>query len=172
MDRQAQCNGMLSLADIHHLEAAEGWLERKQYADCFRELDRIDPNHRGDARELTLWWKLYNATSQWSAAANLALRIQRRFPNDLAAYLWRSMALAKLGFSESAYNNLKPVAFEFTNTGLAPFFLAQYACDLGNFTEAREWLAIAFEAPDAEHLKAHAQHEPRLEKLWRTVGQL
>ena len=28
----------LSLADIRHLDAAEGWLERGQYANCFHEL--------------------------------------------------------------------------------------------------------------------------------------
>ena len=73
----------LSVADLHHLEAAaEGWLERREYANCFDELERIDYNNRGNGRELALRWKLYNADQQHVPAANLALGIQRRFPND------------------------------------------------------------------------------------------
>jgi hypothetical protein len=52
----------LSLADVHHFDAAEGWLDRRQYATCFDELERIDYNNRGDGRELVLRWKLYNAS--------------------------------------------------------------------------------------------------------------
>jgi hypothetical protein len=52
---------MLSLSDLHHLEAAEGWLERKQYAECFDEQERVDYNHGDDARVLALRWELYNA---------------------------------------------------------------------------------------------------------------
>jgi len=33
---------MLSLDDIHHLDAAEGWLERGHYVNCCHELERID----------------------------------------------------------------------------------------------------------------------------------
>ena len=85
----------LSLADLHHLEAADGWLERKEWANCFDELECIDYDNRGDARELALRWKLYNKSNQH-------VQIRRSAFNDagstsLTGYLWRSTSLRKLG---------------------------------------------------------------------------
>ena len=62
----------LSLADIHHLEAAVSWFERGHRANCFDELERIDHNNRGDERELELRRKLSEQWKQYAAAANLA----------------------------------------------------------------------------------------------------
>jgi|RhiMethySRZTD1v2_1073278.scaffolds.fasta_scaffold11840_4 hypothetical protein len=76
----------LSLADIHHLEAAQGWFERGQWAKCFDELERIDHNNRGDARELALRWKLYNQAKSHVAAANLVHGTRWRFPEEAAEY--------------------------------------------------------------------------------------
>ena len=66
----------LSLADIYHLEAAVNWFERGHRANCFDELERIDHNNRGDARELALRSKL---SHQWKLhAAALAPDSQPR----------------------------------------------------------------------------------------------
>lgn len=45
---------MLSLSDIQHLDAAERWLERGDYPNCFHELERIDFNNREDQRVFAL----------------------------------------------------------------------------------------------------------------------
>ena len=58
---------MLSLSDLRHLEAAENWLERGDYCNCFKELNRID--NCDDARVNTLRWRLYNASGMHAAAA-------------------------------------------------------------------------------------------------------
>ena len=102
----------------------------------------------------------------------MALAIQRRYPGQPAGYVWRSLSLGKLGCYQDAYENLKPIAFEFSETGLVPFFLAVFACELGNLSEAEEWLAIAFEAPDAAELRAQALEQKSLEPLQRKIGQL
>lgn len=157
----------LSLQDIRHLEAAEGWLERGDYCNCFDELERID--NRDDVRVDALRWRLYNDSGQNAAAANWALAVQRRYPKELAGYIWRSVSLEKLGFYQGAYENLKPVAFEFSETGVVPFLLAVFASELGNLREAEEWLAIAFEAPDARELNLRAREERALDLLWGRV---
>ncbi len=160
----------LSLQDIRHLEAAEGWLERGDYCNCFDELKRID--NCDDARVDALRWRLYYDSRQYVIAASLALSIQQRYPNQPAGYLWRSLSLEKLGCYQEAYANLKPVAFEFSETGLVPFFLAVFACELGNLREAEEWLAIAFEAPDARELNLRAPEKKALEPLLRKMDKL
>ena len=61
---------MLSLDDIHHLDAAEGWLELGHWFDCFDALERIDPLHRSDAAVMALRWNLYNKARQHVIAAD------------------------------------------------------------------------------------------------------
>ena len=88
---------MLSLSDIRHLDAADGWLERGDYVNCFHELERIDSNHGDDQRVLALRWKLYDRAGLHVSAARIALEIQRRFPHEVDGYVWRSVSLEKLG---------------------------------------------------------------------------
>ena len=68
------------------------------------------------------------------------------------------------------YDNLRPVAGKFPDTGIIPFFLATYACELGNLGEARAWLVLAFRAPDNKELRTKALDEERLESFWRKIG--
>jgi len=161
---------MLSLSDIQHLDAAEGWLELGHWVDCFDELQRIDHLHRSDAAVMALRWNLYNKARQHVIAADLALGIQRRFPDEPAGYIWRSISLEKLCRFQHAYDNLRPVAGKFPDTGIIPFFLATYACELGNVGEARAWLVLAFRAPDNKELKTKALDEERLQSFWRKIG--
>jgi hypothetical protein len=162
----------LSLADIHRLEAADGWLERKEWANCFDELESIDYNNRDDAREKALRWKLYNASGQHVPAANMALGIQRRFPNEPAGYVWRSMSLDKLGCTEDAYEQLELVAGKFDGLGIVPYLLAVYACELQRLNTTHAWLLCAFNTPDSKELRLQALDDPRLETFWRKIGQL
>ena len=110
----------LSLADLVHLDAAESWLERGDYVNCFHELERIDFNNRENQRVMALRWKLYNKAGQHVPAANLALGIQRRFPDEPAGYVWRSISLSKLGCTQEAYDSLVPVADKFDGLGVVP----------------------------------------------------
>ena len=74
----------LSLPDSRHLDAADSWLERGDYVNCFHELERIDYNNREDQRVLALRWKLYDRSGLHISAASIALEIQRRFPHEIA----------------------------------------------------------------------------------------
>jgi hypothetical protein len=167
-----ELNLMLSLADMHHLEAAEGWLDRKMYADCFDELEGIDYNNRGDGRELALRWKLYNRSGQYVPAANLALGIQRRFPNEPAGYVWRAVSLTALGCTQEAYDDLEAVAGKFDGLGMVPYVLAILAAQLQRMELARDWLVKAFATPDGQQLKLLALEEKELDAFWRKIGDI
>ena len=86
----------LSLNDIRHLDAAESWLERGDFVNCFHELERIDFNGKDDSRVLALRWRLYDRAGLHVSAAGIALEIQRRFPHEVAGYAWRALSLNKL----------------------------------------------------------------------------
>jgi hypothetical protein len=143
----------LSLADIHHLEAAEGWLAARDWANCFDELECVDYDNRGDGRELALRWKLYNQSRQYVPAANLALGIQRRFPHDPAGCVWRAVSLTALGCTQEAYDDLQAVAGKFDGVGMIPYVLAVLAAQLQRMELARDWLVQAFATPDGKQLK-------------------
>ena len=160
----------LSLVDIRHLDAAEGWLERGEYANCFHELERIDYNNREDQRVLALRWKLYNRSKQHVPAANLALGIQRRFPDEPAGYVWRSISLTKLGATQEAYDCLAAVAGKFDGLGVVPYTLAVLAAQLQRMELAHDWRAKAFATPEGEEFKMLSLKEKELDGFWRKIG--
>src|SRR5687767_13712281 len=80
----------LSGSDLHNLDEAQGWLESGHWVECFDALERIDHLHRSDAEVMALRWNLYNKARQHVIAAELALGIQQRFPDEPAGYIWRS----------------------------------------------------------------------------------
>ncbi len=161
---------MLSLDDIRHLDAAEGWLERGEYVHCFDELERIHPNNRDDARVYALRWKLYNSSKQHVPAAQLALGIQRRFPDELAGYVWRAISLTKLGATQEAYDSLAPVAAKFDGLGVVPYTLAVLAAQLQRMELAHDWLAKAFATPEGDEFKLLSLEEKELDGFWRKIG--
>ena len=114
---------MLSLDDIRHLDAAEGWLERGQYANCFDELERIDYNKRKDGRVLALRWKLYNQSGHHLSAANLATGIQWHFPNEITGYVWHAASLTKPGCTQEAYDTFDAIAGKFDGLAMLPCVL-------------------------------------------------
>ena len=162
----------LSGADIHHLEAAQGWLERSDYARCFDELERIDHNNRGDARVYTVRWSLYNRSGQHIAAANLARGVQGRFPHEIAGYIWRAVSLNKSGCTQEAYDELAAVAQKFDGAGAVPYVLSILATDLKQYESARTWLMKAFATEDGQELKLRALEEKSLDSFWRKIGEL
>src|SRR5262247_1069482 len=95
---------MLTLNELRHLEAAEAWLDRGDYCNCFEELKRIADGN--DVRVQGLRWRLYHAAGLRAAAEEVALDIQRHHPKEIAGHLWRSLSL---------------------QNGLIPFFLALFA---------------------------------------------
>ena len=160
----------LSLDDIRHLDAADTWLERGDYLNCFHEPERIDYNNREDQRVLALRWKLYNKSGQHVPAANLALGIQRRFPDEPAGYVWRSISLTKLGATQEAYDCLAAVAGKFDGLGVVPDTLAVLAAQLQRMELAYDWLGKAYATPEGDEFKLLSLEEKELDGFWRKIG--
>jgi hypothetical protein len=128
----------LTLDDIRHLDAAEGWLEGGEYANSF---DELEPTTTIAGTVASLRFELYNADQEHVAAANLALGVQRRFPNEPAGFVWRAVSLSKLGCTQEAYDGLEKVAGKFDGLGMVPYVLAILAAQLHRMQLARDWLA-------------------------------
>ena len=118
-----------------------------------------------------LRWKFYDRSKQHAAAANVALGIQRRFPDEVAGFVWRSISLEKLGCTQDAYENLEPVVDKFDGLGIVPYLLAVYAAELQQVRLTWKWLARSFATPDGKELKKRSLEEKSLEAFWRDIGE-
>lgn len=103
-------------------------------------------------------------------AANLALGIQRRFPDEPAGYVWRAISLTKLGATQEAYDCLAAVAGKFDGLGVVPYTLAVLAAQLQRMELAYEWLAKAFATPEGDEFKMLSLEEKELDGFWRKIG--
>ena len=152
----------LSLDDIRHLDAAEGWLEVGHWVDCFDALERIDPLHRSDAAVMALRWNLYNKARQHLIAADLALGIQRRFPDEPAGHIWRSISLEKLGCFQDAYDNLRPIAGKVPRYRHYPVFPRN--------VRVRAWQPGRGETVASSRVHSARQQRALKRKLWTKRG--
>ena len=160
----------LSLNDIRHLDAAESWLERGNYTNCFHELERVDQNNREDQRVLALQWKLHDRSKLHMAAADIALRLQRRFPDEPTGYVWRAISLTKLGCAQEAYESLVLVVGKFDGLAVVPYALAVLAEQLQRVSLADSWLAKAYATPEGREMKGLSLDEKELDGVWRKIG--
>ena len=159
----------LSLNDIRHLDAAETWLERGDYLNCFEELERIAYSNRGHARELVLRWKLYHQSGYHVSAANLAEGIQHQFPDEPAGYVWRAVSLSKLGCAQEAYDGLLAVADRFDGLGMIYYTLAVLAARLERTILAGAWLVKAYHTPQGREMKPLSLKEEEQDEFWRKI---
>lgn len=161
---------VLTLDDIRHLDAAESWLERGHYLNCFHELERIDFNNREDQRVLALRWELYSADKQNLAAADLALGVQRRFPHEPAGYVWRAISLTRLGCAQEAYDSLAAVAGKFDGLGVVPYTLAVLAAQLQRTDLVSDWLIKVHATPEGREMRSLSLEEKERNSFWRKIG--
>lgn len=59
-------------ADIHHLKAAEGWLELGNDAEAFWELESVNASLRSHPVVLRLRWQIYARAGKWEWCADIA----------------------------------------------------------------------------------------------------
>jgi hypothetical protein len=80
---------MISLADLRYLEAAEAWLKRGGYCNCFEELRAFLIVTMFACRGFGGSFTVPRCTPQ----RPMALDIQRRYPEELDGHIWRLLSL-------------------------------------------------------------------------------
>ena len=158
-------------SDLHHLRAAEGWIELGDFTSANEELEHIKAENRALPTVLRLRWDIYAAAKTWAAALDIAAAIIQLDPEDPLGWVHRSFALHELKQTAEARDNLLRVVDRFPLNATMRYNLACYECQLGRLEQAREWLKKAFELGDAKELKLAALDDPDLEPLWRDIGE-
>ncbi len=160
--------------DVHHFQAAQGWLGLGARADAWAELDAISsPNQRHPA-VLDLRWTMHVEAREWDAALKVAGDMLAHAPDRADSWLHHAYALRRAthGGLAQARIALEPAAEKFPKEPVIPYNLSCYACQLQQLDEARAWLRKALQAGKKSELKRMALADPDLEALWEEIRQL
>jgi len=158
--------------DYYHLQAAIGWLELGNPREATAELELINPRHRHHPAVLDARWEIHAAAKNWDACLDVARTEIEHAPDRVDGWVHRAYALRRAthGTLEAAFEALRPAVEKFPELPLIPYNLACYCCQLGQLTEAREWLAQAFARAEPlgekQGLRAIALQDSDLEALW------
>ena len=164
----------LDTPDIHHVRAAEGWLELGDDAEALRELENISSTEKDHPVVLELRFQILAKRSEWDACRGIAEMITQQLPDFAGGWLHLAYATRRAtgGSDQAAFDVLEPAAEKFSDEPTIPYNLACYVCQLGKLSEAREWLKRAFAIGDKKQIKLMALHDADLKPLWEEIPKM
>jgi len=160
---------VLEAPEIHHLRAAEGWLELKNHTEANNELKRIGVEWRFHAEVLAARWKIYAMAKHWEFAHTIAHGMTALYPDQPEGWIYRSVALHEMKRTCEAWHSLFPATDKFRGNPEVCLLMARLSCQLGRTEEARGWLQDAMKNGDKKTVKLEAMVEPDLEPLWEQI---
>lgn len=164
----------LDIPDIHHVRAAEGWLELGDETEALLELENISPAEKNHPVVLELRFQILAKKKEWDACRDIAGMITRQLPDFAGGWLHLAYATRRAtgGSEQAAFNVLRPASEKFPEEPTIPYNLACYICQLGNLSEARKWLKRAFAIGDKKQMKFMALNDSDLKPLWEEIPRM
>jgi len=159
----------LPLPDLHHLRAAQGWLELGDHREANTELENISAELRAHPDVLEVRWHIYAKESKWDACVDIAAALVKLTPERSDSWVHRSFALHLLDRTQEALDNLLPAAGEFSDVWQIPYNLACYCSVLGRFDEAAHWFKKAIVIDD-KTVQSAGIDDPDLKPLWDSMS--
>jgi tetratricopeptide (TPR) repeat protein len=160
-----------SPSDLHHLKAAQGWIELGAWDVANDELENITPELRAHPDVLKLRFGVYLAAKHFESAIAAADALLKCQPEQPEGWIDRSIVLHEMDRTAEAQEKLRPAAEKFPDDWRIQYNLARYACQLGEIEEARAFLARAIELGDADKVKLMALDDRDLSPLFKTGEQ-
>lgn len=157
--------------DIHHFNAAQGWLGLNSAHDAQVELDKISKKQQSHLLVMELQWQVHAKAKRWEEAVETARAIASKHPKSAYGWIHVAYALHELRRTREAYDTLTPVLNQFPSEWLMRYNMACYAVQLGDLQEGKSWLERAREIGDKEEIAHLAATDPDLEPL-RKSGKL
>jgi tetratricopeptide (TPR) repeat protein len=164
----------LEMPDSHYLLAALGWYELGNRAEAKAELQQIRPEYHRHPDVLEMNWMLCAEERDWAAGLEAARALAEVAPHRSSGWLHQAYALRRVkdGGLKQAMACLLPAAEKFPKEPIIPFNLSCYACQMGEFEQARVWLELALQIGDKKQIKQLALADPDLTPLWETIRKL
>src|SRR6185436_16475608 len=98
----------LSDSDMHHLRAAQGWVELGNHLEADTELEKIVNEYRVHPDVLEVRWVIYESQKHWEACLHIAATIIELDIERATAWIHRSFALHHLKRTQEALDRLLP----------------------------------------------------------------
>jgi tetratricopeptide (TPR) repeat protein len=165
---------MLGPPDTHHLSAAVGWMQLGNPAEARLELAKVAPQLAAHPDVLEIKWAVFASAGDWPGALQAADELVRSDSGRPSGWLHRAYALRRVpeGGLQAAWDALLPAVDRFPEEATMPYNLSCYACQMGRFVEAREWLRRALAVGNKTRMKAMALSDADLEPLWKEIKAL
>ena len=151
--------------DLHHLNAAQGWLELENTTEAIEELKQISPELLTHPEVLTLTWQVFARERKWENCVELANCLVEKTPRNTQGWIHRSYALHELKRTREALDTLLPALALFPKEWLIHYNLACYCCRLEQLDRARAFLQKAVKFGDAKEIKKMALADADLKEL-------
>ncbi len=155
--------------DLHHLNAAEGWLGLGNLTEAKLELARLSAANLDHPAVLRVRYHLHEKDRHWDRAAEVAQQLCAAIPDEAFGWIHRAFALHELRRTREAYDVLVGVADRFPEEYVIPYNLACYSCQLGELVEARRWLKKAMAMAGNDAIKEMGATDLDLEVLWKEI---
>ena len=157
---------------IHHLHAAQGWLELGNHVEADKELEKIASQLRNHPDFLEIRCNIRRIQKNWEACAELARALIDADPDRMTGWVRHSFALHELKRTQEAYVHLATVADDFPGQWVVPYNLACYCSQMGELAEAKEWFKKAIVIDDKAATKAGIDDpdlKPLLESMYTPI---
>lgn len=162
----------LGFPDLHLVNASMGWLELHAAAEARAELEQVTTANAAHPDVLEAWWRVHAAEQHWDEALRVAELELITAPDRMSGWVDRSYSLHELRRTLEAREALLPALRKFPQASLIPYNLACYACQLGNPTEAHQWLRKAIARGEKDEIKKLALNDPDLAGLREEIAKL
>lgn len=156
-------------ADLHRLNAAEGWLELGNILEADAELDKLTPQLRARPLVLHLRWRVCAQAKKWDECVEIASTLTRMMPNDEQSLVNLGNSLYFSGRTQEAFDQVSAVMHRFPRNAILRYNLGCYACQLGMLDVARILLGEAFALDEKNELRRMALEDPDLKPLWEDL---
>ena len=156
----------LGPTDMHLVNAAHGWLGLGDWVSANGELDDVCPEFCAHPEVLRVRVLIYEAGKQWAVAAEVSRALTKLAPEDPFGWIHWVFALGELKRARAIADALLPFVEKYPGEYQIYHSLSRYACQLGNYTEALQWLQRAIDLANAQAVHEKASNEADLLSLW------
>lgn len=156
--------------DLHHINAATGWLELGAPEEALAEIEQLDFLVRYHPDVLIVRWKVCARLRRWEQALDLARSMVKIAPERPAGWICLSHSLYNNQRTHEALTELKNAARRFPNTSAIFYFLARLSCRLGYNAEAKMWLSRWKDMVDDTAIQNTVHDDPTLAPIWKELG--
>jgi hypothetical protein len=98
--------------------------------------------------------------------------ILEHLPDDSLGWVQWAFSLHKLKQTKGAQEVLLSIVHKFPTAAAIHYILACFACQMGEFSEAKIWLAVCFKLGGKTEVQREALSDLDLKPLWKPIAEM